>query len=104
MTDNTTTSMEYQGEKFETMDFDPADLRIGNEGSKYPFEEMPVGKGFLIRKPQASVSGRVSSFNKKSDKIFKSKQTTNPSHGESAPGAKDGASKEEPFTWVVRVR
>jgi len=90
---------EYVTKKF---DLDKIDVR--DENSKYPYETTEVGVGFLVRKPTGGISGRTSAFNKKSEKLFVNRTTTNPEDGESAPGAKDGASKENPFTWVIRVK
>lgn len=84
--------------------FDLATIDIREEKSKYDYQELEVGEGFLVRKPTGSISGRTSAENKKGDKMFINRMTTNPEDGESAPGARDGASKEHPFTWVIRVK
>ena len=91
-------------DEFLMKDFDLATIDIREEKSKYPYQDLPVGKGFLVRKPTSSISGRTSAENKKGDKVFINRMTTDPSDGESKPGAKDGASKEKPFTWVIRVK
>lgn len=84
--------------------FDLGSIDVRAERSKYPYEELEVGEGFLYRGKSSSISSRTSQASKKSDKVFVNRQTVNPADGESAPGAGDGASEENPFTWVIRVK
>lgn len=84
--------------------FDLKKIDVREENSKYEYQDLAVGEGFLVRKKTSSISGRTSSENKKGDKFFINRMTTNPEDGESSPGARDGASKANPFTWVIRIR
>lgn len=81
----------YQGKEFQTADFDLDELDVRDEKSIYPFQEIEVGKGFLVEKKQSGISGRVSAENKKGEKMFKSRV------------AKD-STPEAPKTWVIRIK
>ena len=91
-------------EEFEFKTFNLDEINVRAEKSKYPYQELEVGRGFLVKKPTGSISGRTSAENKKGEKLFANRMTTDPSDGESTEGAKDGASKENPFTWVIRLK
>lgn len=81
--------------EFKIKTFDLDNLSVRAERSKYPYEDLEVGQGFLFNGKGPSISGNVSARNKKDDKMFITRQTTNP---------EDGASKESPKTWVIRVK
>jgi hypothetical protein len=77
--------------KYEVKTFDLDQLDVGEERSKYPFEDMQVGQGFAVDKPTSAISSRVSSFNKKSEKVFVTRKD------------KDSTT-DNPKSWVIRVK
>lgn len=76
---------------YEIMDFDLDLLDVSEERSKYPFEDMEVGKGFAVLKPTSAISSRVSAYNKKSDKVFVTRKDKN-------------STPKNPKSWVIRVK
>lgn len=55
---------------YEIKKFNLDDIDIRAERSKYPFDQLEVGEGFVVERKVSSISGRVSAENKKGDKMF----------------------------------
>lgn len=77
--------------QFEIKSFDLSQIDVRAERSKYPFDELEVGKGFVVYKPVSSISSRVSSENRKGEKVYITR--TDPE-----------STKDKPITNVIRVK
>lgn len=76
---------------FEIKTFDLDEIDVRAEQSQYPFDELEVGQGFTVEKPTNGISGTVSQWNKKSDRVFVTRK-----HRDSTV--------ENPLTNVIRVK
>lgn len=78
-------------DKFPIMNFNLDEIDIRSERSKYPFDKLEVGQGFPVEKPVSSISSRVSSENKKGDKLYITRTDKK-------------STKEKPLTNIIRVK